>query len=287
MTKELSKICCLGFSLFAGVHFACAQGNLTPPGAPAATMKSLSQIDSHLSQVEPRTPISSLPFDIINPGSYYLTTNLTGPSGYTGIVVDTNNVTIDLNGFYLLGATGTFHAISIPSTNTANITVRNGTIGGWSGGYAISSFGRNMTVEHLTVFGCYSGATVGAGSVVRDCLFYGNNQNGLNVNGPGCMILNNDFYGNNAANVAGNASIAVQDSNNRIEGNHVTATGAAGRGISINAGSVTNNLVIRNSVIGGGANNYSFNTLQIVGPLVTTTVSGVITNSNPWANFSY
>jgi hypothetical protein len=26
---------------------------------------------------------------------------------------------------------------------------------------------------------------------------------------------------------------------------------------------------------------------QIVGPLITNTVSGIITNSNPWANFSF
>ena len=49
---------------------AFAQGALTPPGAPAPTMKSLAQI-------EPRTPISSVPFTITQPGSYYLTTNLT------------------------------------------------------------------------------------------------------------------------------------------------------------------------------------------------------------------
>ena len=42
-----------------------AQGSLTPPGAPAATMRSLDQI-------EPRLPISSLPFSISQPGSYYL-----------------------------------------------------------------------------------------------------------------------------------------------------------------------------------------------------------------------
>jgi hypothetical protein len=49
---------------------AFGQGSLTPPGAPAPTMKTLQQ-------VEPRTPISSAPFTISQPGSYYLTTNLT------------------------------------------------------------------------------------------------------------------------------------------------------------------------------------------------------------------
>lgn len=54
---------------------AFAQGSLTPPpGAPAPTMITLQQI-------EPRTPISSVPFTITTPGSYYLTTNLYSPSG--------------------------------------------------------------------------------------------------------------------------------------------------------------------------------------------------------------
>ena len=46
-----------------------AGGPLDPPGPPGVTMKSLSE-------VEPRTPISALPFTISQPGSYYLTANL-------------------------------------------------------------------------------------------------------------------------------------------------------------------------------------------------------------------
>ena len=49
--------------------YVAAQGSLTPPGAPAETMKTLEQ-------VEPRTPVSSLPFTITQSGSYYLTTTL-------------------------------------------------------------------------------------------------------------------------------------------------------------------------------------------------------------------
>src|ERR1022692_511095 len=68
-----------------------AQGSLTPPGAPAATMKTLTQI-------EPRTPISSVPFTISTPGSYYLTTNVTATTS-NSIFINTNGVTLDLNGF--------------------------------------------------------------------------------------------------------------------------------------------------------------------------------------------
>ena len=52
-----------------------------------------------LSQIEPRTPISSLPFTISQSGSYYLSTNLTGVSGLHGIYIATGNVTLDLTGF--------------------------------------------------------------------------------------------------------------------------------------------------------------------------------------------
>lgn len=71
-----------------------AQGPLTPPGAPAATMKTLQQL-------EPRTPISELPFAITQPGAYYLTTNLTSTGD--GIVISAANVTLDLRGFTITG----------------------------------------------------------------------------------------------------------------------------------------------------------------------------------------
>jgi hypothetical protein len=67
-----------------------AQGSLTPPGAPAPTMRTLTQI-------EPRTAIASTPFTISQPGSYYLSANLTAVSN--AIVINANGVTLDLNGF--------------------------------------------------------------------------------------------------------------------------------------------------------------------------------------------
>jgi len=81
-----SGFCALPFGLLA-------QGNLTPPGAPAPAMKTLAQ-------VEPRTPISSAPFAITNGGSYYLTTNLNVVNG-DAITLNANGVTLDLNGFTL------------------------------------------------------------------------------------------------------------------------------------------------------------------------------------------
>src|SRR4026209_1014558 len=85
---KLPAISCLLVSISFCVF---GQGTLTPPGAPAPTMKTLAQI-------EPRTLITSVPFSISAPRSYYLTTNLTTTVS-NAILINANGVTLDLNGF--------------------------------------------------------------------------------------------------------------------------------------------------------------------------------------------
>ncbi len=85
------------------------QGSLTPPGAPAPTMKTLQQI-------EPRTPlVAGSPGVVVNAsgtividqsGSYYLTTNLTVTSG-DGIKINASGVTVDLQGFTIRSTSAT------------------------------------------------------------------------------------------------------------------------------------------------------------------------------------
>lgn len=45
------------------------------------------------------TPIGSLPFDITQPGYYYVTRDLTAPTGQHGITITSDDVTVDLGGF--------------------------------------------------------------------------------------------------------------------------------------------------------------------------------------------
>ena len=140
-----------------------------PPGAPVPTMKSLAQI-------EPRTPISALPYTIFAPGSYYVTTNLTGIFAQYGITIASGSVTLDLSGFTLTGVSGAFTGIYFNGAYT-NVTVRNGAISGWVNGVdgLTSTKSRNTVCENLTAsFNTSLGMEVDATSVVRDCLAIGN-----------------------------------------------------------------------------------------------------------------
>jgi hypothetical protein len=157
-----------------------AQGSLTPPGAPAPTMKTLDQIEA-------RTPISSAPFIISQPGSYYLTTNLITSGGY-GVWVATNNVTLDLNGLTISSSSPGNSGIGIwINGGNRDIAIFNGHIksgvtnngsGVYSGpGFVNGILGsgpapQNVRVSGITVSGILSaGISLGSGdsTVVEHC----------------------------------------------------------------------------------------------------------------------
>ena len=178
-----------------------AQGSLTPPGAPAPTMLSLSQI-------EPRTPVDaahtgsggSSEFLITQPGSYYLTTNMVGVSGENGINISANNVTLNLNGFSVQGISGVWSGVYIHAGYT-NVTVRNGNISGWgttSTYSGVECYANNVILEHLNVSADHYGIYLDSSGVVRDCNCHNNTSIGIQVNAgkvSGCETLNNSAAG--------------------------------------------------------------------------------------------
>src|SRR5215471_16184731 len=182
--KRQLKLAALLLLLYFVLHPSSlrAQGNLAPSGPPGPTMKSLDQ-------VEPRTPISSAPFTIGQPGSYYLTTNVTVNIG-DAITIAASGVTLDLNGFTI---TSTFsnaagYGIAL-SGGLGNITIANGFIQGGvtnngSGIYSGSGFASgieysslpapvNVMVWRVLVSGCLNdGIVLGSlseSTVVESC----------------------------------------------------------------------------------------------------------------------
>jgi parallel beta-helix repeat protein len=176
---------------------AYGQGSLAPPGAPAPTMKTLTQI-------EPRTPISSLPYTITSPGAYYLTTNLTGVSGTSGITIAANDVTLDLNGFSLVSVPGANDAIFV-SGNRTNICIGNGTIRGWSLEGIDGTTAQFSVFMDLKIIGSGDvGLRSGTAAMVTRCTTIGNSQEGILAFGDchisQCVAANNGASGISADN---------------------------------------------------------------------------------------
>ncbi|MEO5803886.1 MAG: right-handed parallel beta-helix repeat-containing protein, partial [Verrucomicrobiota bacterium] len=136
-----------------------AQGSLTPPGAPAPTMKTLEQ-------VEPRTPINTLPFVIAQSGSYYLTKSFAQNfSGLDAITIQADNVTVDFCGFTIRQTNATPSIVGVrigaiaSSTPLRNAVIKNGTIAGFAAVGITSLGGRNCLIENLHITGCAGGIT--------------------------------------------------------------------------------------------------------------------------------
>ncbi len=183
----------LGVLLGAGLSIALA-GPLTPPPGPVTDTSQVPGLRfKHLGEIEPRTNVQTLPGSatalhvISAPGSYYLTANIVGVSGRHGIHIASDNVTLDLNGFSVIGVFGAGDAIS--QANTAiyhrNIEVRNGVIRSWPGsGINLQTDGsrfENLRISNNTLAGLNLNASVSVlvrGCTILDCqgggLFSGN-----------------------------------------------------------------------------------------------------------------
>ncbi len=181
--RPILAVATLAMALSTQLSTVFAQGSLTPPaGAPMATMKTLDQVEARTAI----TNTSSL-VTISQPGSYYLTGNLTVSTG-NGINITTNGVTLDLNGFTIrsTAASATGHAISLAGS-LSDLTIRNGHIrggvtnngagvfGGAGFAYGIMYSGnepQNVLVSHVTVSRCLNHGiflNLSGGTVVEAC----------------------------------------------------------------------------------------------------------------------
>lgn len=176
------------FAALAVASGASAQGVLTPPGAPAATMKTLTQI-------EPRADANRLPSSfsppiaivISQPGSYYLSAPV-GSNGM-GIQINASHVTLDLNGFTLDGFSSGGTGIQVAESVT-DVRITNGKLRGWTFAGIWALDGLQVSVDRVEVqeSGGY-GIVVGSGGRVRDCSAAYVANAGIYA-GPGSIVEN-------------------------------------------------------------------------------------------------
>ena len=291
-----------------------AQGSLTPPGAPAPTMKTLDQLDAKLDQakasvgstatkveqldakLEKRTPISSLPYTISEPGSYYLTGNLQF-SAATGnaITVSASDVTLDLMGFTLSStAEVTGDGIQL-APGVRNVAVRNGQIAGqttvtengntWTATAAGFANGVNAVNAAPRVTGCEftglriagcrtTGLRAGYGAVIGQVVVTQNG--GIGMVATYSTITNSSAYLNRSTGFTVSLS-AISDS---------IATDNGSAGISMASGTVTNC-----KASGNGSDGISAETSNVTGSTAHTNAgngidaaAGTVTTSNSSSN---
>ncbi len=225
----------LALSLFLAGIDLFAQGSLTPPGPPGPTMKSLNQIEA-------RTPISSATFTITAPGSYYLTSNLSAPADADGIVVNASNVTIDLNGFSLIGHGSGANTAGVNVQGTQlNLCVKNGTITGFSVAGILGDISSSRFEKLIIDASGLNGISMSDDNEVRDCVITHNGNNGISMKN-GCRVVQSIVSGTHADGIIG------------IDGNTIescTVANNGGGGIGVNFGSVVRDCTVRANSLSG------------------------------------
>jgi len=254
-------------------------------------MKTLSEIEGRTAINQLNTPGDATSKYVIDePGSYYLTQNelVTTISGtINAIKVDASDVTIDLNGFRLVGVQGTECGV-LTAQSAERLVVKNGIITDFmigidasimSGGLEVRGVrvrdcgGRGVFAsKHATIDRCVidhngsDGVLMLSGSVsrsritdnggsglsggafiVRDNIIHSNAFHGIEAS-TDALITDNLLYNNGTSGEG--AGIRLLSLSNQVEDNH-----CVGNFIGINS-SETENFVVRNSA-GGNLHNYS------------------------------
>ena len=304
-TRTVLALSALALLITGGLLYA---GPLTPPAGPVtSTYKTLAE-------VEPRTAISATNtpadadslFKITQPGSYYLTGNITGVMGKHGIEIAAVGVTLDLNGFSLRGVAGSLDAVTTSASGVERIAVLNGTIREWGGdGIDLATNGASVCrVERVlanenggsgirtgfngTISFCaanrngVNGIAANQGAVITNCSAYQNDGNGISANGGtlvvDCVARFNTLDGiicSSGCVIRGNAC-SNNGNGGDAAGIHVTGTDnriegnnctGADRGIAVD---VAGNIIIRNTC-SGNTINWVIVANNVVGPFLDRT----------------
>jgi hypothetical protein len=174
------------------------------------------------------------PYQITQPGSYQLTGNLVVPANVDGIDIQSNNVTLDLNGFTISGGVTCPGSVCTAAPNGivssfANVTVRNGSVVGFFNGVFLGGLNNlGNLVEDIHASGNINLGIAVANGVVR--------RNTANLNGAGINVASSTVT-ENVANFNSNVGLVTTlggvFGSNTFQGN--------GHGPVTNSGSVSQN----------------------------------------------
>ena len=234
-TKFLTYTLCLLLS--SVVLFA--QG---PPGGGPPGQSGVTRINQAIAEDGGVTPgdTPGFPVTISEPGSYILTGNLTVPDeDTTAIQITVENVTLNLNGFAILGPgiSGSGRGVKGPFSN---ITVVNGTVTGMgAGGIALGDHARVKDVRATN--NGKNGILAGPRSTLTGNTAHDNNFSGIGV-GEDSLVTGN------TANNNSNHGISASSGSATVTGN--TAMGNGQDGISANDSTVTGNTAMDNGRFG-------------------------------------
>ena len=185
-------------------------------------------VSNATSECEKRIEITELPFVINSPGSYYLGSQLTGIAGQDGITINTSFVTVDLNGFTLVGAGSTTgEAITFP-LDVGQIKIYNGHITNWA------DQGINAGKASYSEFSNLNISNNGGDGIIVDesCLLInitskGNGSDGIDAHKNAVIShCTSSGNGSDGFDVGEGASLSFCSSDNNVNHGYRVSTGS-------------------------------------------------------------
>lgn len=243
-------------------------GPITPPPGPvASTHKTLTEIEPRIAINATNTPGDgdSL-YKITQPGSYYVTGNITGVAAKHGIEITASGVTLDLNGFQLAGVAGSLDGVSTTASGLSRVVVKNGHIRAWGdkGVDFLTQLTASCHVQDLTL-DANGGAGLGLfdSSIAERCISTNNGGIGIDANAActltECHASSNGLRGIQAgANAVlrgcaaySNVGIGIQTIGAGATVSDCTSYNNLGAGFSLGAGTTISNSTATSNSQGG------------------------------------
>ncbi len=162
------------------------------------------------------TAINSIPYTINTPGMYHLAGNIIQITHSDIIVISSDNVTLDLNGFTIQG-TGSGAGVEITDLNS-NIEIRNGVITGTSNGITSNSGSSNIKVHNIRTTNNIRGIQLWSKqNVVTDSIA---TDNSIGIIAHYSTLKNNIVSNNSSIGISASYSVIINNiaSNNGTHG---------------------------------------------------------------------